>query len=148
MVDPRFPYYYRPQTKLREGNVFTPVCQSFYSQGGGSGGGCIPACNGLGCIPACIEQGRVSQHAMGASASRSRRCLPMSLGVSASEYAGVYPPDTPPWQTPPPDCHISGRYASYWNGFLFFQFPPKLHKNTNLAERGISIFALYLQTAD
>ena len=27
-------YYYRPQMKLREGNVFTPVCQSFCSQGG------------------------------------------------------------------------------------------------------------------
>ena len=24
---------YRPQTKLREGNVFTPVCQSFRPQG-------------------------------------------------------------------------------------------------------------------
>ena len=26
--------YYRPQMKLREGNVFTPICQSFCSQGG------------------------------------------------------------------------------------------------------------------
>ena len=25
--------FYRPQTKLREGNLFTPVCQSFCSQG-------------------------------------------------------------------------------------------------------------------
>ena len=31
--------HYRPQTKLREGNVFTPVCQSFCSQGG-----CLPQC--------------------------------------------------------------------------------------------------------
>ena len=28
------PIYYRPQTKLGKGNVFTPVCQSFCSQGG------------------------------------------------------------------------------------------------------------------
>ena len=28
--------FYCPQTKLREGNVFTPVCQSFCSWGGGS----------------------------------------------------------------------------------------------------------------
>ena len=28
------PSDYRPQTKLREANVFTPVCQSFYSQRG------------------------------------------------------------------------------------------------------------------
>ena len=27
--------HYRPQTKLRKGNVFTPVCQSFCSQGKG-----------------------------------------------------------------------------------------------------------------
>ena len=26
-------HFYFPQTKLREGNVFTPVCQSFCSQG-------------------------------------------------------------------------------------------------------------------
>ena len=32
---PRKTNFYYPQTKLREGNVFTPVCQSFCSQGGG-----------------------------------------------------------------------------------------------------------------
>ena len=26
-------YFYRPQTKLRKGNVFTSVCQEFCSQG-------------------------------------------------------------------------------------------------------------------
>ena len=31
---------YRPLTKLRKGNVFTPVCQSFCSQGGV----CLSAC--------------------------------------------------------------------------------------------------------
>ena len=31
--------YYRPQTKLLEGNVFTPVCQSFCSHGGVHGEG-------------------------------------------------------------------------------------------------------------
>ena len=31
---------YRPQTKLRKGNVFTPVCQSFCSRGGGV---CLPS---------------------------------------------------------------------------------------------------------
>ena len=33
-------YYYHPQTKLRKGNVFTPVCQSFCSHGGV----CLSAC--------------------------------------------------------------------------------------------------------
>ena len=32
---PRKTNFYYPQTKLREGNVFTPVCQSFCSEGGG-----------------------------------------------------------------------------------------------------------------
>ena len=48
-------------------------------------------------------------------------------GVSASVHAGIYPESThPPDQTPPPpreaDLSIrstSGRYASYWNAFLF-----------------------------
>ena len=63
--------------KLRKGNVFTPVCQSFCSRG------CIPACVGADTPPH-----RVSQHAMG--------------------------------QThPSPYGHCSGRYASYWNTFLY-----------------------------
>ena len=24
------------------------------------------------------------------------------------------------WDTPPPGCHCGGRYASYWNAFLFY----------------------------
>ena len=34
-------------------------------------------------------------------------------------------PDTPPDQTPPPrsrDGYCCGRYASYWNAFLFYSF--------------------------
>ena len=42
---------YRPQTKLREGNVFRSVCQEFCPQGDVSqdvlGGGCLPG----GCLP-------------------------------------------------------------------------------------------------
>ena len=39
---------YRPQTKLREGNIFTPVCHSVRGEvsGSGSGGGGVPM--GLG----------------------------------------------------------------------------------------------------
>ena len=29
-------YYYRPQRSCGQGNIFTPVCHSFCSQGGGS----------------------------------------------------------------------------------------------------------------
>ena len=28
--EPAFSYFYRPQTKLRKGNVFTPVCDSVH----------------------------------------------------------------------------------------------------------------------
>ena len=35
-IEPTVYAYYRPQTKLRKGNVFTPVCQLFCSQWGGS----------------------------------------------------------------------------------------------------------------
>ena len=52
---------YRPQTNLRKGNVFTPVCDS-------------------------VHRG------------------------------GVHPPGR---HRPPPDGHCSGRYASYWNAFLW-----------------------------
>ena len=34
---PFFQYFYRPQTKLREGNVFTPVCHSVHGWGGWDG---------------------------------------------------------------------------------------------------------------
>ena len=33
-------YHYCPQTKLREGNVFTAVCSSFCSRGNVCGRGC------------------------------------------------------------------------------------------------------------
>ena len=44
-------YFYRPQTKLREGNVFTGVCDSVHrgsvwSQGGAWSGGGVPAPEG------------------------------------------------------------------------------------------------------
>ena len=61
---------YRPQTKLRKGNVFTPVCQSFCSQG----------------------------------------------GVCPSVCWDTLPPTSHP---PPADGYCCGRYASYWNAFLF-----------------------------
>ena len=47
-------------------------------------------------------------------------------GYLADKRLGKHPPrqtpprQTPPRQTPPPgDGHCGGRYASYWNAFLF-----------------------------
>ena len=81
----KFPDIYRPQTKLWEGNVFTPVCQSFYSQGGS-------LYDGTSCLT-----------------------------------------ETPPRdRDPPPPCAVkSGRYASYWNAFLFLLFFKSLWSNVN-----------------
>ena len=36
-VEKTFIFYYHPQRRFRQGNVFTPVCESFCSQGG-----CLP----------------------------------------------------------------------------------------------------------
>ena len=79
MLDPGFPrrgvptaefgaktYYYRPQTKLREGYVFTGICHSV------NRGGCLVREVPVGCL---VET--------------------------------------------PRDVHWCGRYASYWNTFLF-----------------------------
>ena len=83
---------------LREGNVFTPVCQSFCSQRGGS----IPA---WGCLPL----------GPGVYTPGPRRPLPL----------GRHPPRQTPLlgkhplgRYPPPDGYRSGRYASHWNAFL------------------------------
>ena len=46
--------FYLPQTKLREGKFFTPVCQSFCSQGLG---GCLPQCM-LGYTPSWADPPR------------------------------------------------------------------------------------------
>ena len=82
---------YRQQRSCGQGNIFTPVCHSFCSQGGSAwswGGGGIPACS---------EADPPTPHTPGR------------------------PPRTR--QTPPEaDSSIrstSGRYASYWNAFMF-----------------------------
>ena len=84
---------------LGQGNVFTHVYLSFCLQGV-----CIPACNGQrSCIFAYNGAGI--------------RCV--SRGV-CPWVQGVYtlPRHTPPGH-PCRDDHWNGRYASYWNAFLF-----------------------------
>ena len=91
--------------KLQKGNVFTPVCHSFCSQG--------EVYTPLGRHP-------LGRHPLADT--------PWQTSV------GRYPlTDTqtlpwqrrPPWQTtpgrhpPPRDSHCSGRYPSYWNAFLY-----------------------------
>ena len=89
-------FYYHPQTKLREGNVFTPVCDSVH--------------RGRGCIPACIGQrGLYPSMQWGVCLGVFAWGGVSALGVSAQ--GGVCPDaetDTLPMtqkQTPPPDDH-------------------------------------------
>ena len=71
---------YRQQTKLREGNVFTPVCQSFHSQG--------------------VGVYSIMQWARGMYLSMQWGCLP--------PWADI-PPDRHTLGRPPPrDGHCSG----------------------------------------
>ena len=106
--------YYRPQTKMREGNVFTPDYACV----------CVPACNGQGCV--CVW---------------GERCLPRGVCTPLGRPPWTHPQThTHPWTNcnghtpgrhtpldthyplnPPPPTRrsMSGRYASYWNAFLF-----------------------------
>ena len=76
-------FYYRPQTKLRKDNFFTPVCDSVHRG----------VYNPLGRPP-------------------SGRHLP---GRHPPGQTPIPQADNPPLR----DGHCSGRYASYWNAFLF-----------------------------
>ena len=111
----------RPQTKLWEGNVFTPVCQSFYSQGQGVG---FPACTGKGEGSASRAVGYL--HPGGGDMHPGKRgvCI-QGAGRSASMGRGSASGEG--WADPPPRYmgyygirSTSRRYASYGNAFLFF----------------------------
>ena len=89
--------HYRPQTKLREVNVFTPVC--LFTGVGWVGGGWLLSKDHRSqdrrvCITGDLHQG--------GSASRG------SISRPLLRYMGYYGI----WST-------SGQYASYWNAFLF-----------------------------
>ena len=101
-----------------EDYVFTRVCQSFTGGGGG-----IPACiagfctRGGGGIPACIAG--LQAHTWGVS----RPTPGMSPGQQMGGGVGIpacTEASTPP--LPQADGYCCGRYASYWNAFLFFFF--------------------------
>ena len=90
--------YYRPQRSC-EGYVFIRVCDSVYR------GGAIPACIAGG-IPACLAAGGVCSRGSAPGGACS--------GGVCSGGCGDPPPKA--------DGYCCGRYASYWNAFLFHQF--------------------------
>ena len=91
-------------TKLRQGNIFTSVCQEFCPWGGV-------------CLSACWDT------PPGQTPSRADTPLGQTL-PPPDRLPGQTPPGKPPRQTPlgrhpPADGYCSARYASYWNAFLF-----------------------------
>ena len=74
-TDKQYGNFYRPQTKLRKGNILTPVCQSFCSDGG-----CLPQCM-LGYTPWADT--------------------PPGQTPPGRHPPGRYPPGQTPLQTPP-----------------------------------------------
>ena len=122
-------HFYRPQMKLRKGNVFRPVCQSFCSHGGG-----LPQCTPLGRHP----PGRHPQ----VDTPPGQTCPPAQCMLGYTPPRQTSPADTPRqthplgrhaplpsacWDTrplPSACCDSHGYccrwYASYWNAFLFY----------------------------
>ena len=122
-----------PVTKLRQGNVFTPVCHSVHGgvsaqhaahdQGGLSGGGSL--------------SGGSPSRRVSPGGSLSRRACLSGRGVSVQGVSvqgrspvqgglcpgGLCPGGSqlgipPPRQRPPPCMVTSRRYASYWNACI------------------------------
>ena len=94
-------YFPFAKRSLGQGNVFTPVCQSFCSQG-------------EGCLPHCMLGHTLQADTPGQTSSLGRHPAPRL---------------TPPHgQTPPPPGgyygirSTSGRYACYFNAYLFWIF--------------------------
>ena len=82
---------YRPQTKLREGNVFTGVCDSVH--------GGVPGPGGCLFTGGCLVLG-------GACSGGGLLLAPGEGGVPGGD---------------PPNGYCCGQYASYWNAFLYFK---------------------------
>ena len=106
------PFYYRPQRSCGQGNIFTPVCHSFCSRGGG--------------LPQCM----LGYHHHPPPGSRPppeqtppKQTPPLGPDTPRSRHTPLPPPgaDTPPREADSSIRSTSGRYASYWNAFLYEQ---------------------------
>ena len=94
---------YRPQTKLREGNVFTPVCDSVHT------GGCIPACNGCMCVcpgGCLLRVGHTNTPRQTPLVQIPPADTPL---LNTHTPLGKHPP--PPSRQTPPDTHTLGRHT-------------------------------------
>ena len=76
--------YYRPQTKLREDNVFTPVCHSVQGGGSLSRGGLCPEGGGVLCPEGCMSGGSLSKGDLSWGVSVQGGSLPRGVCVRAT----------------------------------------------------------------
>ena len=127
------PNFYRPQTKLREGNVYTPVYQSFCLQGGlllgdlHLGGGSTSGGGGeVGHTPPSDTTG-YGQRAGGTHPTGMHSCLKILWGTSH-----ISPGDVCPWfqirmyPSLPYPCEIDSSHSSLLSRInLSFQIIPR-----------------------
>ena len=105
---------------LGQGNIFTPVCHSVH-RGGMRGcfwGGCAWLLLG-GC--AWLLQGGMHGCSQGACVAKGGMRREVGRAVCVAKWEGVHGmhPQPPPTRY---GRSLRGRYASYWNAFLFYQF--------------------------
>ena len=96
--------YYRPQRSCGQGNIFTPVCHSFCSQGG----------RGSASVHAGIPNPPPPDHPPGTTPPQDHTPRDYPPGNTHT------PPDHTPLEADSSIRSTSGRYASYWNAFLLF----------------------------
>ena len=128
---------YRPQTKLRKGNVFTSMCQEFCPQGGR----CLTDTPQADTPPPgrhpsprqtplpqadTPPPGRHPQADTPQADTPCRQTPPRQTPPAGRHplrqtppYRHTPPGRHPPHPPPPVNGHCIGRYASYWNAFLF-----------------------------
>ena len=110
-----------PATKLRDGNVFTSVCQEFCPPGRGHAW----HTRLLSCMPLAMH---APSHACPPTMHAPLPCPPPHTHPATHTPCHVCPPAMHfPLPCMPPATHapryyemrsMSGRYASYWNAFL------------------------------
>ena len=133
--------FYRRQWSCGQGNIFTPVCHSVHR-----GGVCLSACWDTTYPPSRhpsppppgVDTPRE------ADTPRSRHPPGADTAREADTPGSRHPPweQTPPESSSPPGADsgirsMSGRYASYWNVFLYKIIFLKIHRTCRLLGKKI-----------
>ena len=111
--------FYRPQRSCGQGYIFKPVCHSVHRAAGSAS---VHAGMPPHTPPPRSRHPPPRPDPPRADTPPPSRTPPQSRHSPPQQTPPR--PDTPPEQTPPPEADssirsTSGRYASYWNAFLF-----------------------------